>query len=149
MSQIENQNTSKPSSKNTPRTWTGKVVAVTGTTSGTGYICARELAKLGATVLLLNRESSRSSAAVEKLKSEVPGGKFEAVTCDLQDFASVRAAASAIAAKHDRVDVLCNNAGVMALPDQAHQGRVRRANADQQHLALFADQRAASAAEKK
>ncbi|MEM7437704.1 MAG: dehydrogenase, partial [Myxococcota bacterium] len=41
---------------------TGKVVAITGTTSGTGYICARELAKLGAQVLLLNRESARSAA---------------------------------------------------------------------------------------
>ena len=41
---------------------TGRVVAITGTTSGTGYVCARELAKLGATVLLLNRRSERSAA---------------------------------------------------------------------------------------
>ena len=97
----------------------GRVVAITGTTSGTGYVCARELAKLGATVLLLNRESDRSKAALEKLQSEVPDGTFEAVACDLQDFASVRAAADTIKRTHDRLDVLCNNAGVMALPDQA------------------------------
>lgn len=97
----------------------GKVAAITGTTSGTGYVCARELAKLGATVLLLNRASDRSNAALGKLKEEVPGGSFEAITCDLQDFASVRSAAAAIKAKHDKLDILCNNAGVMALPDEA------------------------------
>ena len=98
---------------------TGKIVAITGTTSGTGYVCARELAKLGATVLLLNRASSRATAALEKLKSEVPGGQFVPVTCDLQDFESVRKAASAINGQYDRVDVLCNNAGVMAMPERA------------------------------
>ncbi|MEL7372111.1 MAG: SDR family NAD(P)-dependent oxidoreductase [Myxococcota bacterium] len=97
----------------------GKVVAITGTTSGTGYFCARELAKLGAEVLLLNRDSERSQKALQSLKEEVPSGKFVAVTCDLQDFDSVRAAAQQIKDKYPTVDVLCNNAGVMALPDQA------------------------------
>ena len=97
----------------------GKVVVITGTTTGTGFVCARELGKLGAKVLLLNRESERSASALKNLQQEVPKGNFEAVTCDLQDFASVRAAAAAILAKNNVVDVLCNNAGVMALPDQA------------------------------
>ncbi len=96
-----------------------KVAAITGTTSGTGYVCARELAKLGATVLLLNRDSERSVAACNKLREEVPSGKFEAITCDLQDFASVREAIDEIKTKHDSLDILCNNAGVMALPDEA------------------------------
>ncbi len=97
----------------------GKVAAITGTTSGTGYVCARELAKLGATVLLLNRESERSVAALASLQAEVPSGRFEAIACDLQDFASVRKAAASIVEKHSVLDVLCNNAGVMALPDTA------------------------------
>lgn len=101
------------------RDMTGRVVAITGTTSGTGFVCARELAKLGATVLLLNRESPRSSASLAELKAAVPGGKFEAIPCDLQSFASVRAAAEAIRAKFERLDVLCNNAAVMAFPDRA------------------------------
>jgi NAD(P)-dependent dehydrogenase (short-subunit alcohol dehydrogenase family) len=96
-----------------------KVAAITGTTSGTGYVCARELAKLGATVLVLNRESARAHAALEKLRSEVPNGTFESITCDLQDFESVQNAIDQIKAKHDRLDILCNNAGVMALPDEA------------------------------
>lgn len=98
---------------------TGKVAAVTGTTSGTGYVCARELAKLGATVLLLNRESERSKRSYAKLGQEVPEGTFVQVTCDLQHFGSVRKAAEFIASKHAKLDILCNNAGVMALGDEA------------------------------
>lgn len=98
---------------------TGKVVAITGTTSGTGYICARELGKLGAQVLLLNRESPRAKESLAKLMAEVPGGKFEAISCDLQDFDSVRNAAREIEGRFERLDVLCNNAAVMAFPEQA------------------------------
>ena len=105
--------------KNHTQDLTNKIAVITGTTSGTGFICARELAKLGAKVLLLNRESERSVAALAKLKEAVPNGDFEAIACDLQNFASVRAAIDVIKAKHDRLDILCNNAGVMALPDQA------------------------------
>ncbi len=104
--------------KNT-RDLSNRVAAVTGTTSGTGYVCARELAKLGATVLLLNRSSGRSDASLKKLQAEAPEGKFEAITCDLQDFESVRNAIGAIKAEHDTLDILCNNAGVMALKDLA------------------------------
>tara|TARA_R110002096_G_scaffold16898_9_gene57942 strand:+ start:64907 stop:65854 length:948 start_codon:yes stop_codon:yes gene_type:complete len=105
--------------KNHTQDLTNRVAAITGTTSGTGFICARELAKLGATVVLLNRESERSVAALATLKEAVPAGNFEAIACDLQSFESVRSAVAAIAAKHEKLDILCNNAGVMALPDKA------------------------------
>jgi len=98
---------------------TGRVAAVTGTTSGTGYVLARELARRGAEVILLNRPSARSKAALERLQGELPEGKFTAVDCDLQDFASVRAAAETVKGSWSKLDVLCNNAGVMALKDQA------------------------------
>ncbi len=97
---------------------TNKVVAITGTTSGTGYVCAREMAKLGASVVLLNRKSERAKSSLEKLKKEVPDGTFDAITCDLQDFDSVRQAVDEIKVKYDVIDVLCNNAGVMALEDR-------------------------------
>ncbi len=97
----------------------GKVVAITGTTSGTGFVCARELAKLGARVLLLNRKSARAEASLAKLREAVPEGQFEPVVCDLQSFESVRQAAEKIRNEHDVLDVLCNNAGVMALADRA------------------------------
>lgn len=101
------------------RDLTGRIAAVTGTTSGTGFVCARELARLGATVLLLNRASERATASLAELRAAVPGATFHPVTCDLQDFASVRAAAAEIRRRYDRLDILCNNAGVMALGDVA------------------------------
>ncbi|MFT6629270.1 MAG: NAD(P)-dependent dehydrogenase (short-subunit alcohol dehydrogenase family), partial [Flavobacteriales bacterium] len=61
----------------------------------------------------------RSEAATERLRSEVPGAEFQGITCDLQHFKSVRLATKAVRAEHDRLDVLCNNAGVMALNDEA------------------------------
>jgi len=98
----------------------GKVVAITGTTSGTGFIAARTVAQKGATVILLNRKSSRAEAALEKLKAAVPGATFDWIECDLQNFESVRNASKAILSKYSAgVDVLCNNAGVMALEDKA------------------------------
>jgi NAD(P)-dependent dehydrogenase (short-subunit alcohol dehydrogenase family) len=97
----------------------GKVVVITGTTSGTGYYCAREIAKKGATLILLNRDSERAKNALQKLQSEVPDGKFDAVECDLQRFKSVRAALETIKANYSTIDVLVNNAGVMALRDEA------------------------------
>lgn len=98
---------------------TGRSAAITGTTSGTGFVLARELGRLGARVFVLNRESARATDALARLQAAVPGATFTPVACDLQDFASVRAAAAAIAAQTGVLDILCNNAGVMALPDRA------------------------------
>lgn len=104
---------------NHTRDMSGRIAAVTGTTTGTGFVCARELAKRGATVLLLNRASSRSSSSLAQLREAVPGATFEAIVCDLQDFVSVRSAIATIKASREQLDVLCNNAGVMALEDFA------------------------------
>jgi len=105
--------------KNHSQDMTGKVVVITGTTSGTGYVCASEVAKKGATVVLLNRKSERAENAFQKLKTESPDGKFDSIVCDLQSFESVRNAVNAIKDKYEVVDVLVNNAGVMALKDEA------------------------------
>jgi NAD(P)-dependent dehydrogenase (short-subunit alcohol dehydrogenase family) len=105
--------------KNHGQDMTNKVVAITGTTSGTGFVCARELAKKGATVILLNRKSERSQSALQKLKESVPEAKFDAIDCDLQNLESVREAISSIRSKYVVIDGLINNAGVMALKDQA------------------------------
>jgi NAD(P)-dependent dehydrogenase (short-subunit alcohol dehydrogenase family) len=98
---------------------TGKVAVVTGSTSGTGFICARELAKRGAKVVLLNRKSARSESSLKELRSAVPDADFDSIECDLQNFASVEDAIAWIKSHYDVVDVLVNNAGVMALEDYA------------------------------
>jgi len=98
---------------------TGKVVVITGTTSGTGFVCARETAKKGASVVLLNRKSVRSQSALKELTESVPGGKYDAVDCDLQSFDSVKSASARIKSTYNVIDVLVNNVGVMALKDEA------------------------------
>ena len=98
----------------------GKTVVITGTTSGTGKIAAGTMAELGARVLVLNRSSSRSETSFAELKTANPTADLHNVECDLQSFASVRAAAATVTELcTDGVDVLCNNAGVMALGDAA------------------------------
>ena len=105
--------------KNHSQDMSNKVVAITGTTSGTGYVCAREVAKKRATVILLNRKSERSEQAYQQLVKDVPSGIFDPIDCDLQDFNSVSNAIDTIKSKYDVIDVLVNNAGVMALKDLA------------------------------
>jgi NAD(P)-dependent dehydrogenase (short-subunit alcohol dehydrogenase family) len=94
-----------------------------GTTTGTGFIIARtSIAKGAKTVLLLNRPSERATKTEEELKAFIVDGSkttVETIPCDLQDFSSVRAAAEKIKADHEAIDVLCNNAGVMALEDKS------------------------------
>ena len=105
--------------KNHGQDMTNKVVAITGTTSGTGFICAREVSKKGATVILLNRKSERSQNALKHLQDSVPDGNFDSIDCDLQSFDSVKNAIETIKSKYEVIDVLVNNAGVMALKDEA------------------------------
>jgi len=99
----------------------GKVAAITGTTSGTGLVCAKTLAKQGAHVLLLNRASERSVTSEKEILESVPGAKVSSIECDLQSFESVKKAAVSIKDKFGStgIDILCNNAGVMALADCA------------------------------
>lgn len=102
----------------------GKTIAITGTTTGTGSIVARVAVEKDAkNVLLLNRASDRATKAEEDLKALAKekgvSTTVDAITCDLQDLDSVKAAAKTIKDKYDSIDVLCNNAGVMALEDKA------------------------------
>ena len=98
----------------------GKTIAITGTTSGTGLVAAQNVAKKGAQVLLLNRKSDRSKKSYDLLKETCPEADFINIECDLQNFSSVKKATKIIIDKYKNgLDVLCNNAGVMALKDQA------------------------------
>jgi len=98
----------------------GKTIAITGTTSGTGFAAARAVAKKGANLILLNRVSERAKTALKKLKLEFPNGQIFGVDCDLTSFASVRKAARKVKEiSPEGLDVLCNNAGVLGLKDEA------------------------------
>ena len=100
------------------------IINITTIASGTGFILALTVASKGGDVLMLNRESSRSAAAFKKVNEFIADIKSDSkcyqIACDLQDFASVRAAAAKITEQFPAgIDVLVNNAGVMFLPDKA------------------------------
>ncbi|WP_369246440.1 oxidoreductase [Streptomyces sp. R41] len=92
----------------------GRTAVVTGANSGLGYVTARELARKGARVVLACRGEARGHAAGDRLVAEAPGADVEFVRLDLGDLNSVREFADAY--PYDRLDLLVNNAGVMALP---------------------------------
>lgn len=94
------------------RNMTGKIVIVTGANSGIGKATARQLADLGATVVLACRCKERAEAALCELNC-VEGRCFDLLPLDLADLDSVRAFAMAFAAKYDHLDALINNAGIL------------------------------------
>lgn len=95
---------------------TGRTAIVTGANSGIGLETARELARAGATVVLACRNAEKGGAALAGIRGSVPDARVELATLDLTSLASVRDFASTFAAQHDGLDLLINNAGVMALP---------------------------------
>ncbi|ACY18613.1 SDR family NAD(P)-dependent oxidoreductase [Haliangium ochraceum] len=96
----------------------GRTIAITGCTSGTGQVMARTCGARGARILMLNRPSKRADEALSGLADA--GIAAVQIPCDLQSFDSVREAAESLA-QHcpEGLDLLCNNAGVMGLPDRA------------------------------
>ncbi|MCI3269826.1 oxidoreductase [Streptomyces cylindrosporus] len=92
----------------------GRVAVVTGSNSGLGHVVARELARKGARVVLACRSEVRGRAAADRVAGEVPGASAEFARLDLGDLGSVREFADGF--PYDRLDLLVNNAGVMALP---------------------------------
>ncbi|MEV5238168.1 oxidoreductase [Streptomyces cinnamoneus] len=92
----------------------GRTAVVTGANSGIGYVTARELARRGARVVLACRDATRGKAAEELMRAQVPGADVRLAQLDLADLGSVRAFAEDL--PEERVDLLVNNAGVMALP---------------------------------
>jgi NAD(P)-dependent dehydrogenase (short-subunit alcohol dehydrogenase family) len=94
----------------------GKTYIVTGANSGIGYEAAMALAKKRASVVLACRSPERSQAAADRIRAAAPGATLELAPLDLASLRSVRSFADWFQRTHDRLDVLVNNAGVMAIP---------------------------------
>ncbi len=93
-----------------------KTAVVTGANSGLGFETALGLAAAGAQVILACRNANKAEAAMKQIQISAPPAKLKFMPLDLGDLASVRSFAKTFAAEHSQLDLLCNNAGVMALP---------------------------------
>jgi NAD(P)-dependent dehydrogenase (short-subunit alcohol dehydrogenase family) len=96
----------------------GKLAWITGANSGIGYHAALQLARAGATVILACRDQTKAEPARKKILVQVPTAQLEIAQLDLASLASVRAAAQTFVATNRHIDLLINNAGVMALPQR-------------------------------
>ena len=94
----------------------GRTAIVTGANSGLGLVTARELARAGASVVMACRNLDKGHAAVEQVRAAVPEAQVQLEELDLASLASVRGFAERFRATHDGLDLLVNNAGVMAPP---------------------------------
>jgi NAD(P)-dependent dehydrogenase (short-subunit alcohol dehydrogenase family) len=94
----------------------GRLAVVTGANSGLGLVTARELARAGATVVMACRNESRGEEALGRVRQSVPDADVELEQLDLAALDSVRAFAERVKERRDGVDLLINNAGVMATP---------------------------------
>ena len=95
---------------------TGTKVFVTGGNSGLGLETARAMAAKGAHVILAARDQDKLDAAITAIKEAQKDAKLETIICDLASLASIKACGQEAASRFEQIDLLINNAGVMACP---------------------------------
>ncbi|MEU4089286.1 oxidoreductase [Streptomyces aureus] len=94
---------------------TGRIAVVTGSNGGLGLVTARELAAKGAHVVMAVRNQDKAARAIEEIRTTSPDASLELIALDLSSQQSVREASAKVLAAHPRIDLLFNNAGVMAI----------------------------------
>jgi NAD(P)-dependent dehydrogenase (short-subunit alcohol dehydrogenase family) len=95
---------------------TGKVIIVTGASSGIGFEAARAFARKGATTILACRNMAKGQAALESIQAEIPEARVETMQLDLASLKSIHGFADEFKSRYDRLDILLNNAGIMMVP---------------------------------
>ena len=96
---------------------TGRIIIVTGSTSGIGRETARVLASKGATVIIAARNESKAQRVIAEIKQEQPEADLHLLKLDLTSLASIKNFATQFQKKFQKLDVLINNAGVMVCPE--------------------------------
>jgi NAD(P)-dependent dehydrogenase (short-subunit alcohol dehydrogenase family) len=96
----------------------GKLALITGANSGVGFHAALELSRAGAAVILACRDRGKADAARTRILAAVPSAELDIAELDLASLASVRSTSEQFIASGRPLDLLINNAGVMALPQR-------------------------------
>lgn len=96
----------------------GRTVFITGANSGLGQETARAMAARGAHVIMAGRDQDKLDASVAAIRTDQPQAALDTITLDLGSLESIRAATSRARQRFDKIDLLINNAGVMATPFQ-------------------------------
>lgn len=94
----------------------GKVIIVTGATSGLGKEATRILTQKNATIIMAVRNTKKAEAVAQEIKKQHPNAQIDIKEMDLSSLASVKLFANGVLKNYDQLDVLINNAGIMACP---------------------------------
>ncbi|RYO89308.1 hypothetical protein DL764_008602 [Monosporascus ibericus] len=94
----------------------GRIILVTGGNNGLGRESVRQFAKHNAKVYIGARSEQKANEAIAKIKKEVPNADIAFLELDLASFDSIKKAAKQFVGENDRLDILMNNAGIMATP---------------------------------
>lgn len=94
----------------------GRTVFVTGANSGLGQETTRAMASKGAHVIMAGRDQAKLDEAVAAIRSQHPKAQLDTITVDLTSLENIRAATSRARQRFSKIDLLINNAGVMATP---------------------------------
>ncbi len=94
----------------------GRTIVVTGANSGLGFEATRAFARNGAEVIMACRDADRGQRARDEIREAVPDAELVVEQCDLADLDSVEQFTDRLHDRYDELHVLCNNAGVMAVP---------------------------------
>lgn len=94
----------------------GRTVFITGANSGLGEETARAMAARGAHIVMAGRDQAKLDESVAAIRASVPKAQLDTITLDLTSLESIRAATSRARQRFTKIDLLINNAGVMATP---------------------------------
>ncbi|HYW97175.1 MAG TPA: oxidoreductase [Bacteroidales bacterium] len=96
----------------------GKIIVVTGANSGLGYWTTYHLAKRHAEVVMACRNTSKANEAADKIRKDFPSARLDIMELDLADIESIKRFSEAFHKKYKQLNILINNAGVMAIPER-------------------------------
>jgi NAD(P)-dependent dehydrogenase (short-subunit alcohol dehydrogenase family) len=96
----------------------GKICMITGATSGIGYVTAREIARQGATLVIVGRSEEKCVDAVNTIKQQTGNNAVEWMLADLSVQQDIRRLADLFTTRYQRLDVLVNNAGAIFMQRQ-------------------------------